>query len=109
MLTSIASRSRHLLDRRFAGTGPWGLPTPAEVRSAVADLQRAAAPLMPRLRSLMALPGAQQARSDLLRGLQASSSMCHLHPASAFRMCVDSNSCAASQRSSGRRKCSLTH
>ena len=38
----------------------------------VADLQRASAPYMPQLRSLMALPGAQQARADLLKGLQAS-------------------------------------
>ena len=36
----------------------------------VADLQRASAPYMPQLRSLMTLPGAQQARADLLKGLQ---------------------------------------
>ena len=53
------------------GSGPWGLPLPSEVRGAVADLQRSMAPLMPRLRAVMALPGAQQARADLLRGLQA--------------------------------------
>ncbi len=54
------------------GSGPWGLPTPGEVRNVVADLQRASAPYMPRLRGLMALPGAQQARADLVKGLQAS-------------------------------------
>ncbi len=53
------------------GSGPWGLPLPGEVRGAVAELQRSMAPLMPRLRAIAVLPGAQQARADLLRGLQA--------------------------------------
>ena len=60
-----------LVPQPVRGSGPWGLPLPGEVRGAVAELQRSMAPHMPRLSAVAALPGAQQARADLLRGLQA--------------------------------------
>lgn len=54
---------------QLQGSGPWGLPLPNEVQPLVAQVQAAAAGVMPRLRLLMDKPGALEIRAELQEGL----------------------------------------
>lgn len=57
---------------QIRGSGPWGLPTPADLQAMFDTWQEYLSGVTPRLQSLLAQPGADEMRAELQAGTRCS-------------------------------------